>query len=223
MSEYCHGIVVRSVSLPRKARRLTVFTTLGTAIRRLSLVARIAGSDVTTSGTGAHGIYNLGDNNITILAPGGSITTTGVNTGGIFQAGDNNTAGVFGTVNSSGTGSAALYNASGTGNTFVLNETAVIIGSISAGNAASNNTLALSEDADFELTIGGAPNEGELGQGTGPGQWTYQLLMSRDCVLPNSSDGQKVEFVAVDLSNCAAGSTICYEAVYEEPEAEDQH
>ncbi len=37
-----------------------------------------------------------------------------------------------------------------------------------------------------------------------------------------SSDRQKVEFVAVDLSNCAAGSTICYEAVYEEPEAEDQ-
>ena len=114
----------------------------------------ITGSDVTTSSK--HGIYNLGDNNKTILAAGGSITTTGVNTGGIFQAGDNNTAGVFGTVNSSGTGSAALYNASGTGNTFVLEETAVIIGSISAGNAASNNTLALSEDADFELTIGGA-------------------------------------------------------------------
>ena len=44
-----------------------------------------------------------------------------------------------------------------------------------------------------------------------------QLLMSRDCVLTQSSDRQKVEFVAVDLSNCAAGSTICYEAVYEEP------
>ena len=181
----------------------------------------ITGSDVTTSSK--HGIYNLGDNNITILAPGGSITTTGVNTGGIFQAGDNNTAGVFGTVNSSGTGSAALYNASGTGNTFVLNETAVIIGSISAGNAASNNTLALSEDADFELTIGGAPNEGELGQGTGPGQWTLTVVDEQGLrASTQSSDRQKVEFVAVDLSNCAAGSTICYEAVYEEPEAEDQ-
>ena len=181
----------------------------------------ITGSDVATSSK--HGIYNLGDNNITILAPGGSITTTGVNTGGIFQAGDNNTAGVFGTVNSSGTGSAALYNASGTGNTFVLNETAVIIGSISAGNAASNNTLALSEDADFELTIGGAPNEGELGQGTGPGQWTLTVVDEQGLrASTQSSDRQKVEFVAVDLSNCAAGSTICYEAVYEEPEAEDQ-
>ena len=181
----------------------------------------ITGSDVTTSSK--HGIYNLGDNNITILAPGGSITTTGVNTGGIFQAGDNNTAGVFGTVNSSGTGSAALYNASGTGNTFVLNETAVIIGSISAGNAASNNTLALSEDADFELTIGGAPNEGELGQGTGAGQWTLTVVDEQGLrASTQSSDRQKVEFVAVDVSNCAAGSTICYEAVYEEPEAEDQ-
>ena len=186
-------------------------------------VGTLVGSNITTSGTGAHGIYNLGNNNITILGPGGSITTTGVNTGGIFQAGDNNTAGVFGTVNSSGTGSAALYNASGTGNTFVLNETAVIIGSISAGNAASNNTLALSEDADFELTIGGAPNEGELGQGTGPGQWTLTVVDEQGLrASTQSSDRQKVEFVAVDLSNCAAGSTICYEAVYEEPEAEDQ-
>ena len=99
----------------------------------------------------------------------------------------------------------ALYNASGTGNTFVLNETAVIIGSISAGNAASNNTLALSEHADFELTVGGSPNEGELGQGTGPGQWTYQVSNGGRLRSAQRSDGQKVEFVAVDVSNCAAG------------------
>jgi len=186
-------------------------------------VGTLVGSNITTSGTGAHGIYNLGNNNITILAPGGSITTTGVNTGGIFQAGDNNTAGVFGTVNSSGTGSAALYNASGTGNTFVLNETSVIVGSISAGNAASNNTLALSEHADFELTVGGSPNEGELGQGTGPGQWTYQVSNGGRLRSAQRSDGQKVEFVAVDVSNCAAESSICYDVVYEEPASEEQH
>ena len=40
-------------------------------------------------------------------------------------------------------------------NTFVLEESGVIIGSISAANAASNNILVYDEDADYELTIGG--------------------------------------------------------------------
>ena len=115
------------------------------------------------------------------------------------------------------TGSSALYNASGKNNTFVLEESGVIIGSISAGNAASNNTLKLSEDADFELTIGGAPDEGEPGQGTGPGQWSFQLVDEQGLPSSNSNDGQKVDFEEVDASNCAAGSTICVMAVYEEP------
>ena len=112
-----------------------------------------------------------------------------------------------------------MYNASGKNNTFVLEESGVIIGSISAGNAASNNTLKLNDDADFALTIGGAPDKGEPGRGTGAGQWSFQLVDEQG--LPSNKE-QNVDFVEVDASNCAKGSTICVKAIYEEPSVEDQ-
>ncbi len=105
------------------------------------------------------------------------------------------------------TGSSALYNASGKNNTFVLEESGVIIGSISAGNAASNNTLKLNDDADFALTIGGAPDKGEPGRGTGAGQWSFQLVDEQG--LP-SNKGQNVDFVKVaSFGVCGGQHHLC--------------
>lgn len=159
------------------------------------------GGSIKTSGSGAHGIYNLGNDNSGTLAAGGSITTTGSEADGIVQEGNNNTAFISGTVSATGTGSAALYNASGTGNSFTLNEGAILIGSVSASNVASNNTLTFDADMGYKLTVGG------VGLGTGAGEWTF---VSRDT---QGADEVELEYIKVDNSNCAADVTVCYVVV----------
>ncbi len=159
------------------------------------------GGSIKTSGSGAHGIYNLGNDNSGTLAAGGSITTTGSEADGIVHEGNNNTAFISGTVSATGTGSAALYNASGTGNSFTLNEGAVLIGSVSASNVASNNTLTFDADMGYKLTVGG------VGLGTGAGEWTF---VSRDT---QGADEVELEYIKVDNSNCAADVTVCYVVV----------
>ena len=78
---------------------------------------------------------------------------------------------------------------------------------ISAGNAASNNTLKLNDDADFALTIGGAPDEGEPGRGTGAGQWSFQLVDEQG--LP-SNKGQNVDFEEVaSFGVCGGQHHLC--------------
>ena len=56
------------------------------------------------------------------------------------------------------------------------------------------------------------------------GQWSFQLVDEQGQALPStrSNDGQKVDFKEVDPKNCAAGSTICVMAVYEDPDDVDQ-
>ncbi|WP_435229377.1 beta strand repeat-containing protein [Pseudopelagicola sp. nBUS_20] len=159
------------------------------------------GGSIKTSGSGAHGIYNLGNDNSGTLAAGGSITTTGSEADGIVHEGNNNTAFISGTVSATGTGSAALYNASGTGNSFTLNEGAILIGSVSASNVASNNTLTFDADMGYKLTVGG------VGLGTGAGEWTF---VSRDT---QGADEVELEYIKVDNSNCAADVTVCYVVV----------
>ena len=72
-----------------------------------------------------------------------------------MQDGGTSIANISGTVSAEGELAAAIFHKSGSGHTVNLAESAVIEGSISAANEASNNILVYDEDADYELTIGG--------------------------------------------------------------------
>ncbi|MBT5302968.1 MAG: hypothetical protein HOL33_12480, partial [Tateyamaria sp.] len=76
----------------------TITTTTGYGIsttggsNKISIeTGTLDGSNITTSGAGAHGIYNKGKSNETTIESGGSIETTGIGAIGVFNEGGGNT------------------------------------------------------------------------------------------------------------------------------------
>ena len=143
-----------------------------------------------------------------------------------MQDGGTSIANISGTVSAEGELAAAIFHKSGSGHTVNLAEGAVIEGSISAANEASNNILVYDEDADYELTIGGevdveTGSEDEI-KGTGAGQWTFYIEDDDGQLSTKDPNGTVIDVVKVDNSECVADTNACYTVVYEAPLAPEQ-
>ena len=196
-------------------------------------------STITTSAVGGYGILNkmekydyynpvpLSKSDVpNVITVAGTIKTTGDGAHGIVQDGGTSIANISGTVSAEGELAAAIFHKSGSGHTVNLAESAVIEGSISAANEASNNILVYDEDADYELTIGGevdveTGSKDEI-KGTGAGQWTFYIEDDDGQLSTKDPNGTVIDVVKVDNSECVADTNACYTVVYEAPLAPEQ-
>ena len=152
--------------------------------------------NITTTGERGHGVVFEGNTNETSVS--GSITTAGDDAYGIYVKGNFNKTFVSGTVKSTGASSTALHNESGSGNSFTLNEGAIIIGDILAGDDATNSELTfnLGASASYAYSVSGK------GAGTGADQWTFSDLDGRTPVVTTGGTG-------CDTTITGAGNTVC--------------
>ena len=152
--------------------------------------------NITTTGERGHGVVFEGNTNETSVS--GSITTAGDDAYGIYVKGNFNKTFVSGTVKSTGASSTALHNESGSGNSFTLNEGAIIIGDILAGDDATNSELTfnLGASASYAYSVLGK------GAGTGADQWTFSDLDGRTPVVTTGGTG-------CDTTITGAGNTVC--------------
>ena len=149
----------------------------------------VSGS-IKTEGDSSPAIFIAGDKNVTTVS--GNITSEGNSGDAIRNFGDSNATKISGTVSATGTNASAFLNMSGSGNSLRLDEGAVIIGDISAFNAATNNKLVtnLGSASSFAYTVGGA------GTGRGAGEWNF-----------TDKDGRTLSVSSINSSNCTANET----------------
>ena len=128
------------------------------------------GIDLTTTGNniGIKTSNNGSDIDGNTIIVSGNLSTTGTGAGGIYNYGDKNETTLSSTVKAKGSSSAALYNVSGSGNSFTLDEGATIIGEILAGVTSSNSKLIfnLSASTSYAYSVSGKGSGTGAGQWT---------------------------------------------------------